>query len=418
MSRDNVLFADGYLSEFLRQQADKTLAQIAELPLSRLKEASTEELVEQLSTYATYDPPRLVGEPEVISTAEVRIDVTDEPGRDYSGRAITVPGLQVKIAAPYEGDGALFRFSSDNGFTSYPRALITGNDVLLTYERTDLNAEAVRAECARDVGLIDQWLTNVRGQVEQHNSVFREQVRRAIEARRVALNAKDAFVGALGLPLRRREDSEATRSVPLSRKRVSLQASSTTAPAEPPTPTEWVLSDGLYEEILGTLDNMTLAIERSPSTFKRMSEPELRDILLVQLNGRYEWDATGETFNGAGKTDILLTYEGRHAFVAECKFWKGRKSLTDTFDQLLSYLTWRDTKAAIIVFVRSAPLSSVVAQVAGIVEGHASYKRTLSPRSETSFRFVFSQRDDREREIDVAVMLYAVPAPEESESPN
>jgi hypothetical protein len=63
-------------------------------------------------------------------------------------------------------------------------------------------------------------------------------------------------------------------------------------------------------------------------------------------------DCSSETFNAAGKTDILIRVEDRNIFVAECKFWKGEKHFIPTIDQLLSYTSWRDTKTAIILFNR------------------------------------------------------------------
>jgi len=43
-------------------------------------------------------------------------------------------------------------------------------------------------------------------------------------------------------------------------------------------------------------------LERSPKAFAHMEEEHLRDQFLVQLNGHYEGQATGETFNAEGKT--------------------------------------------------------------------------------------------------------------------
>ena len=50
---------------------------------------------------------------------------------------------------------------------------------------------------------------------------------------------------------------------------------------------------------------MTHVMERSPSAFATADEETLRQHFLVQLNGHFEGQATGETFNAAGKTDIL-----------------------------------------------------------------------------------------------------------------
>ena len=81
-----------------------------------------------------------------------------------------------------------------------------------------------------------------------------------------------------------------------------------------------------YDHILAVISNMAHVIERSPKMFKRMGEEELRQHFLVQLNGHYEGNATGETFNYNGKTDILIRERGKNIFVAECKIWDGPKS--------------------------------------------------------------------------------------------
>lgn len=40
----------------------------------------------------------------------------------------------------------------------------------------------------------------------------------------------------------------------------------------------------------------------------------------MQLTAHFEWaSTTGETFNKAGKTDFLISYENTNVFVAECK---------------------------------------------------------------------------------------------------
>lgn len=85
---------------------------------------------------------------------------------------------------------------------------------------------------------------------------------------------------------------------------------------------------------------MVAVMERSPKAFSGMSEEDLRQHFLVQLNGHYEGQATGETFNFDGKTDILVRVDRKNIFIAECKFWRGPESFSQALDQLLGYATW------------------------------------------------------------------------------
>ncbi len=89
-----------------------------------------------------------------------------------------------------------------------------------------------------------------------------------------------------------------------------------TAGAFKPEP---VLEEAEYQHILEVIDNMVKVMERSPKAFHDIDEEALRTHFLVQLNGHYEGQATGETFNYQGKTDILIRSGDRNIFIGECK---------------------------------------------------------------------------------------------------
>ena len=46
------------------------------------------------------------------------------------------------------------------------------------------------------------------------------------------------------------------------------------------------------------------------------------------------------------KNEIIIEYDNRSAFVAECKIWSGKQILKEALAQLQSYITWRDTRTA------------------------------------------------------------------------
>jgi hypothetical protein len=68
-----------------------------------------------------------------------------------------------------------------------------------------------------------------------------------------------------------------------------------------PTKPEPVLDMAEYENILQIVSNMVTVMERSPKAFVGMEEEDLRTTFLFQLNGQYEGQATGETFNANAK---------------------------------------------------------------------------------------------------------------------
>ena len=164
-----------------------------------------------------------------------------------------------------------------------------------------------------------------------------------------------------------------------------------------------------YEHILSVMINMSSVMERSPSAFNDLSEDALRSHFLVQLNGHYEGNATGETFNYEGKTDILIRVDGRNIFIAECKYWAGKKKLMDTIDQLLGYVSWRDTKVAIVIFNRNKNFSRVLEVIPDTVKTHSNFKKELKPETDSQFRYLFGHRDDINREMVLTILAFDVP---------
>ena len=176
---------------------------------------------------------------------------------------------------------------------------------------------------------------------------------------------------------------------------------------------EPVLPEEDYQNILKIVKDMTLVMERSPAAFSNMGEEDIRQHFLVQLNGHYEGKATGETFNVVGKTDILIRHEGQNIFIGECKFWHGEKLFLETIDQVLSYLSWRDTKTAVIIFNKNRGFSSVLAKIKDVTPQHPLFKSGPKIEDETRFRYVFGQHDDPNREVILTVLVFDVPQSKE-----
>jgi len=174
-----------------------------------------------------------------------------------------------------------------------------------------------------------------------------------------------------------------------------------------PEPT---LDQAIYDDIVQVLHDVGKQFERLPSTYSGKSEEDLRDHFLLYLEPRFEGTATGETFNKSGKTDILLRYEGSNIFIAECKFWRGEKSYLDTITQLLGYLTWRDSKAAIVMFVRNVDFTSVLHKAKEATTKHPNYLGKSREKDETWINYRIHINGDPNREVKLAVLFFHIPS--------
>ena len=132
------------------------------------------------------------------------------------------------------------------------------------------------------------------------------------------------------------------------------------------------------------------------------------------INSHYEGLTTRETFNYSGKTDILIRFEDKNIFIAECKFWAGTKHFTSTIDQILGYLSWRDTKAAIFLFSRKHNFSQILSKIEEITKSHKFFKRAEKSENknlqdETIFSYVFQNPTDINKEVFLTVLAFNIP---------
>jgi hypothetical protein len=155
-----------------------------------------------------------------------------------------------------------------------------------------------------------------------------------------------------------------------------------------------------------------MVIERNPHAFASLDEEAIRTHFLLQLNGHYEGSATGETFNASGKTDILIRVEDRNIFIAECKFWRGPKGFSEAVDQLLGYLSWRDSKCALLIFNKTKDSSAVRSKMHEIMEARAEYRKTISHDPNGDSRYVLVKETDPGREITITTQLFDFPSTE------
>jgi hypothetical protein len=413
-SSSKPLFSEGDLRQFLDQRIDRAKADVEAVPALRLLGADDTVLADEvLQRHTLLVPAVRWDDREVHEPREVDVDVSRERDRaGFSrGRQLIAKGIEILMIVPFDGDPELLRYHPNRYGAGPPYASVQGNELHFGYTLSRLDDDgqkALKNQIDQDGRLLSTFLAGVGHDVGVHHENLQREVTQAIAARRRRLGQSNELMTKLGMPIRRRPEPDRPKQIPLARRRVAagLVTGQGTAANDDP-----VLEIREYDYILDVLANMGLAMERSPTTFRNLTEPELRDFFLVVLNGHYEGAALGEAFNGSGKTDILIRVKNRNVFVAECKFWDGPRSVTAALDQLLGYTTWRDTKTALILFNKRKDFSSVLSKIQSAVASHVQFKQALAHRGETHLRYVFSHSQDAARDLYLAVLAFDVPVP-------
>lgn len=410
MKDKELLFSRDDLPEQLRDRAGFIIREIDTLDANRLLNTSTEDLVEYFEGKFRIKPIILLEDQISVEQNEAKIDISQGPSKFISDRTRSyyVDGTRITYFLPYEGEKSFFYFRASSFDFNPPSLIITQENVQFAFDVLDHNSEDIKARFSNELENLKRNLSWINNDINHFNNELTQKIRQRIEWRKDKILKDQGLVSSLGFPLKKREDSPKTYVAPVTRKKIfSLPPATTTAFTPEP-----VLEIVLYDQILSIINNMVIVMERSPNAFRNMKEEDLRQHFLVQLNGQFEGQATGETFNYQGKTDILIREKGKNIFIAECKFWRGERAFLETIDQLLGYTSWRDTKTAILIFNRNKKFGEVVKAIPEITQQHPNFKRKLPFEGETSTRYVFHQNDDLNREIIITVMAFNVPGKE------
>lgn len=411
MARDNLLFAKYDWFSVEEHQKTQLKEEVAGYDDNRLLNTSVDDLSAYFAEKYSIDVPVLDRDAIVADQRETKVDMSHDfrymPRMD--GRPNMVDGSTVEITVPFTGDPQLFEVRPTTYSMNPPRATVCGSTLVLQFTGVNQSADKVKSGIESALSDIETHLGRLQGTAATLNASLQGVASTAIEARREKLLANQNLVSSLGFALKQNPNSSQTYTAPTVRRKLAPTAPVASNKPYKPEPT---LSAKDYDHILEVIQNMAQVMECSPAAFKSMDEEALRTHFLVQLNGHYEGQATGETFNYEGKTDILIRQDGRNIFIGECKFWGGPKKLTETINQLLGYSSWRDTKVAVLVFNRNKDLTKVIDAAQATTSDHPNCKKVVGvvgKQSETSFRYIFSHRDDANRELTLTLMIFDVP---------
>lgn len=405
------LFYEAELRDALEGHARSMDAEIAEAPEDHLMQADEDEWVVALVERYSVEAPQLQTDRWWMDPpAEVQVDVRYDRSRDIRdpSRPALINGIRVVVHVPFTGEADLFKFTPSTRNYNPPSAEVRRGEVVLAVEYPADAPRDVRSEAQGVVDKINNYLGWARTDAEQFNRGLEQRARAAIQARRNRVREAYERAQETGIPMRRPDESPKTYIADVLVRRPSPSippASASTSIALEP-----VLSDAVFEHILGVIRGAAEAMERSPKTYAAMSEDDRRQVLLAALNTHYRGQTTAEAFNVSGKTDILVRHpEGRNLFIGECKFWEGSKGFSETVDQLFRYTGWRDTKLAVVMFVREKGLTGVVEKARETLAEHEQFVEWREAAEETELRATMSWPGDERRHGDLNV--YFVHAP-------
>jgi hypothetical protein len=402
---DDTLFFKYDLSLIIENQRNEMIKELDGMSDERLLNTNVGELETYCIEKYQIDLP-VLGAPQVDQRrTKIRVG---RYGQDYGWGdegSVLVDAEEFTLEVPYTGDEVLFWTRGNRWNTAPPHGSVNKRFVSRTLQLREPDADKVNAEFERFVRDLNEWLGFLKGDVDAWNASIPAVMHSHVDHRRQRAEKARTATSGLNFALKPRPDAAATYNAPVAPKKLAPVLPKPVAGAAP----EPVLTEEAYRDILDRIQQMSEVMERSPHAFARMDEETLRFQFLVPLNERFEGEARGEAFNYSGKTDILITYKGRNLFIAELKVWSGAAALTEAINQLLGYLSWRDTKTALVVFNRNKNFSAVLDQIDPTVRAHPNFVAAGPKRGATEFRYTFRHRDDPARQLTLTVLAFDLP---------
>ncbi len=399
------LFAQAELRDFLEGYFLESKQEIYAEDKNRLLSVNEEEYTDYLVAKYTidsleihWDDISVSDREEMISAERFPSDFDTRRGDAYSKQVIT-------YYIPFSGLPRLLTLMPSARILWSVDINITVNTFSFDIINWRDNPDELKREADRIINSIKQQAGHVKAEVDQYNNALRGRVQTEFHARKQQLLKQMNLLGSLGVPIKSSMHVPNTFSVPpIKKKAIIEKPKSSTVPFKP----EPALDESIYKEILKICHDAGVEIERHPAIYKGKDEKTLRDHFLMVLSPHFE-STTGETFNNSGKTDILIKHEGANVFVAECKFWKGSKAHFQTIDQLLSYLTWRDSKTAILYFVQNQQLDPVLEEIEKSTSGHPCFVKEKGKQPESWFYYRFHLLKDETRTVELSILCFHFP---------
>lgn len=239
--------------------------------------------------------------------------------------------------------------------------------------------------------------------IVEHQNAVREAVANIVGVRHDRRAALVAAAADAMIPLA--PVTEYSIPIPLEPQRLTLDSVNRAAVNQG---SEAALAEDIADDLVGLIDAFSHSLERTPTTASKLigeDEETIRDVLLFILNANWKGTATGESFVGIGKTDILLRWKDRDAFIGECKIWKGEALFETGLTQLLErYTVWRATRVAMILFIRNIKdVTSIIEKAKAVITTHDRFVEPVPKADPAAFK-LRAQHDSRQ-----IVTLHLVP---------
>jgi len=355
------------------------------------------------SKYELFPLAIIQGSEEVLTPTKSKEWATD----DFRDRKYEREVFYCTVRYKYSGSADLFSVKSNPWkMTSYEIAVNESNETV-SFNFTLYNQDATEFDGAKNraFGAAFANMGNVNNDIAEINTGLLNTIKIYLSNEKQKHAKENDFFAAINIKVNK--DAERVFTVPtIKRKTVPLPK----VPEGKEFASEPTMAIKMYNQVIKVIYEAGKSMEKKPSLYIGKNEEGLRDQFLFSLETRFDdVTATGETFNRSGRSDILLRYaqDGTNVFVAECKFWHGGSEYLEAISQLFDrYLTWRDSKVAVVIFVKNKDMIKVLNVIKEETLNHEYAVKKIGEHGESSLSYEFHLPGDEDKTVLLEVMAF------------
>lgn len=349
------LFRDITSFDYLNEKRNIVISSIDSIPDDDFSGTILEEWYDYYLDNYRIDKIIFLNDVVVVSEpkkTKIKLNTCFNYGLDGNDEVILIDGFEFEVKIPFLGSADLmfvkprtisltYTYADDVGYETED----TNGYVLFKKEikEADVNNFDLENYITNKISELEYYTNQINHDIETFNKELASTISMALNKRKCSFDKSVILHKKLNIAFEKKDNN---KTIKLIKRKYLDKPSGSKRNAED----TYCISDKDYYSIIDEIDFFYGKLENTPNVGYDSKEETLRDMILPVLSKTFSIQAVGEAFRCKGKTDILIEFKNRAAFIAECKIWRGINVVEKAIDQLFNYTLWRDTKVSLILF--------------------------------------------------------------------
>jgi hypothetical protein len=210
-------FSETRLSDALDQRRLTIESAIKNQPDNYILNVNEQEYLDHLVSEYSTEPLLVIFDDVYVSTYEAQIPAEWHPNSYMARQGQSFPRDIIKYHIPFVGDEQLFKLQPNTHYSYSPIIVIEDSCVCIDIINFNHSPEEIKQKSDREIDMLKNNIENLNNDLSGFNNSIEQLARRNFTARKKQLMEKNDLIAALGVPVKKSNETPGTFSVPTKR---------------------------------------------------------------------------------------------------------------------------------------------------------------------------------------------------------